>query len=367
MLFPDVQEKPEKRLVKWLSDANLIPQRSLNFAVMCNEHPGQTIAGWTGMFIERIRKEFENSESLDLIFNNNLEPRSLTFSRANVAEKTVNIQISTVMDLILQDLSIKTLRVTSAQVTLDISKCKIAKITTHPDVQAVINIKSTNIGTLEMYTGSIKHLEISHGSLLNFECPPPTAQNPFTGTVVFQKVFFPRTRHGFPLKGPQPYRNLRSHLRSLENAQMANLIHSAELAVEREDDTRINRLLSRLYQLLSDFGSSALRPLIWLLVLSVTSFLLVLVFNGANLTADTTNYVGWQILFLREDLAGEVSKALYIALQPIVNPLGVFAAKPLLVPRFAWLAVRLTFQGLFSVVLIALMIFAIRRRFKIAA
>jgi hypothetical protein len=267
--------------------------------------------------------------------------------------------------LTLSNLSIKTLRVQQNSVRIRANNCTIRELIVNAQgINADIRLHQCNVGTLHVVPGAIGHYEMQGGCLLNVACPPPGAGNPFTGTVSFTPdVFFPRERDTYILLGPQPYRNMRYHLRSLENAQMANLIHSAELAVEREDDSWTNRFVSYLYEWMSDFGSSALRPSLWLVVLYLSSVCVIYHTDGA---VPAPELVGWQ-LALVDPLCGDLTRALYLALQPVVNPIGIFGPKSLLIPRYSSLAVWLSLHGFFGLILLALLIFAIRRRFKIQA
>ena len=56
--------------------------------------------------------------------------------------------------------------------------------------------------------------------------------------------------------------------------------------------------------------------------------------------------------------------AVVLALQSIVNPFGIFGARAMVVAETGWLNIWLGFSGLVSAVLIALLILALRRRFK---
>ena len=265
--------------------------------------------------------------------------------------------------LTLSDLSIKTLSF-GPGVNLRINNCNIRFLQIYG--KSEIRLSRSNVGTLSMGSDAASHYEMEGGSLLNVECPPPGPNNPFTGTVSFTKdVFFPRKRNTYILSGPQPYRSMRHHLRSLENAQMANLIHSAELAVEREDDSWTNRFFSYLYEGMSDFGSSALRPILWLLLFYALSVCAIFYSDGAEVPP-LSDLVGWQRALI-DPAWGEYWRAFYLALQPVVNPIGIFGPKSLLVPRYPLLAVWLSVHGFFGLILLALVIFAIRRRFKIQA
>lgn len=163
--------------------------------------------------------------------------------------------------------------------------------------------------------------------------------------------------------GPQPYRNIRSHLTSIGNLTLANFFHSAELAIEREADTFFNRVLSHAYEKLSDYGSSAMLPVLWWFGIGLLSALSIYSVDGAinAFSVDSEYYIGW-----RESLLNSCpQRSLYLSFQSMLNPLGIFGVKVLFVPAYSWLAVMLLIQGLLSAVLIALTIFAIRRRFKI--
>jgi hypothetical protein len=128
----------------------------------------------------------------------------------------------------------------------------------------------------------------------------------------------------------------------------------------------MNRLLSHLYEWMSDFGSSALRPLVWQVVLFALSFSLILGSDGAVQASrdPASELIGWQQILI-DPRWGTFARAAYLALQPLVNPIGIFGPRSLLIPRFPWLAVWLSVAGILGIVLLALFIFAIRRRFKI--
>src|SRR5258706_2568431 len=268
--------------------------------------------------------------------------------------------------LTLSNLSIRTLYVNASAVNLHLNNCNIGELQVQNAREAGIRMDKSNIGTLRVHQTSLGHYEMQGGSLLNVVCPPPGLGNPFTGTVAFtEDVFFPRERDTYILPGPQPYRNLRYHLRALENAQMANLIHSAELAVEREDETWTNQFVSYLYEGMSDFGSSALRPFLWLLLFYALSVCAIFYSDGAEVPP-VFDLVGWQRALI-DPAWGEYWRALYLALQPVVNPIGIFGPKVLLIPRYPSLALWLSVHGFLGLILLALVIFAIRRRFKIQA
>lgn len=263
----------------------------------------------------------------------------------------------------LADLAIHMLVLQTASAGLiRINRCSIVRLQTHSGQDAGLEIVDSNIGTLAVQFTSVKHLEMMGGSILNIDCPPPGTPNPFTGTVSLKNVFLPRDRNKYLLRGAQPYRNMRHHLRNLENSQIANLFHAAELAVERADDTRANRLISLLYGCFSDYGSSALRPVIWLL--GTYAAVAALIFWRDAAAVVSTMLSGYQEAFVSSDTYGRLARSAYLALQGIVNPLQIFGTRGVVIPRDWWTVGLLSVQGIFSITWIALAIFAIRRRFK---
>jgi len=169
------------------------------------------------------------------------------------------------------------------------------------------------------------------------------------------------------LAGPQPYRNLRHHLRALENDRAANIVHAAEQAVERETDSWPAKILSHLYELGSDFGGSVGRPILLLLCLWIVTTSIIVTFDGAMCALPAESYTGWRAVFLQPDLEGKIARSMMLATQPITNPLGVFGFKSLMVAKSGWLNFALVLDGIVSAALLALFFLAARRRFKMAA
>lgn len=227
-----------------------------------------------------------------------------------------------------------------------------------------VTLVNCQIGTLALINASIKNFSMRGGSVLNIECQPPWEKSPFIGSVSMSDVFLPRTPKKYLIKTAQPYRNLRAHLRSLENSHGSSLLHSAELAMERETDTNTNKLLSHLYEQFSDFGSSTLRPIVWLFMFWLLTSVFLYLTNGAVLASTTDAYTAWRKMLMSNDSAGEISRAAILSLQQLASPLTILGAKPLVLPRNMWIAAWSVVHSVFSGVLIALFVLAVRRRFK---
>lgn len=368
--------KPSAELVAWMREPGVQKGATLTLqswrrerqgAISHNDWPRAAETQFFQAIEEAIRGAGEPAAVIDSQVDAGREYQ-ISGSGAPLDTFIQSLEIHVPIKLTLSGVSIKHLLLSVAGIALRATNCNIANLGINPtNANAEVRLYQSNVGTLQLRAGALSHFEMQGGSLLNVNSPPPLGGNPFTGTVSFTKdVFFPRRRNIYILPGPQPYRNMRSHLRSLENAQMANLIHSAELAVEREDDSPMNQLLSHLYEWMSDFGASALRPLVWQGVLFILSFSLILGSDGAVQASrdPASELAGWQQVLI-DPRWGACARAAYLAVQPLVNPIGIFGPRSLLIPQSPWLALWLSLAGILGIILLALFIFAIRRRFKI--
>jgi hypothetical protein len=115
--------------------------------------------------------------------------------------------------------------------------------------------------------------------------------------------------------------------------------------------------------MLSDYGSSALRPALGLLLLFVVSLAITWSVGGAEV-GDTSAMVGWQRRLLDSGWWGSLLRALLLTSQATFNPLSIFGVKGLVIAKFPWLALWLWLNSVFSGLLFALFFLAVRRRFK---
>lgn len=227
-----------------------------------------------------------------------------------------------------------------------------------------LDIRNTYIGKLVIHPGCLKRCNMHGGGISQLDIQPPGSDNPFTGSIWFANTWFP-TEKNMP-QGAQPYRNMRHHLRSLSNMQMADLFHALELRTERRQETWTNKAISYIYDLFSDFGASILRPILWLLLLGVSvSYILITQDGAVPIRALESSAVGWQTALLGNDIAAPINRGFYLSFYSIIHPLGLFGGQPVLVASTQWLSSLLIIEGIFSATLIALTIFALRRRFKL--
>src|SRR5713226_3470760 len=218
----------------------------------------------------------------------------------------------------LEHLVIELMQIFSSPCTLDLVNCQIGKVEiAGPGVQLRLTSTNTSVGLLILRPQCVHHLDVAGGCILNFDCPAPGSDNPFTGHATFTDVFLPKDTKNYLLESAQPYRNMRHHLRSLHNTNAAGLFHDRELIVERERSPWTDNLVSRVYEYISEFGNSILRPFLWWLLLIVVMIWLALHHEGGLVAADpTTAHVGWptQYDLFADNGFGPLKRAAYASL-----------------------------------------------------
>ncbi len=340
------------------------------FVDWCRQEPSRPATSFKASDIHNAITQLQShSQPIEITIDRTLGAESFAIDGGGIDYKNcltaLTIPDTTIKNLIIENVAIGslTLQVRTLQVTIRNSAISRLQL-----LYGGVVLENCNIGTLTLAghpQGLIgtNELTVSGGCILDIVCPPPWTPSPFQGSASFSNIFLPRNPVDYLIKGPQPYRNVRSHLRKLENSQGANLFHSAELAMERRTDTRANKVLGFLYEIFSDYGSSTLRPVGWLVGLWFLSFLVIYITNGAA-QVNGVDYSGWREVLLASDCWGRFWRAVVLSLQQISSPLTILGAKTLLVAKYTWLATWSVIHSLLSVVLIALFVLAVRRRFK---
>ena len=196
------------------------------------------------------------------------------------------------------------------------------------------------------------------GGLLGVVCPE--GENPFKSSVLFKNVYMPRSSDcGIDT---QSLRNIRKHLTSMNNALSAGVFHSTELALDREHEPLPSRFFSWVYEIISDYGNSTVRPLCWLLFFLSLNFATILS-DGVQLEK-TEGLVGWWGELNGNNLEAQLLRAATYPFTSLLNPLSIFT-KPLLIAKTASIAAILTLISFLSTASLFFLVLAIRRRFKI--
>lgn len=351
-----------KEFINWYRSPNEA-KKTIHKAQSYN--PSQTTAFED--FIAGMQNSIDDGDIVDIIIHQQLPQGDFSISSSEKYQTNINTfslhcnENSNTTKLLITDLRINSLNINYGNVEkLTIKNCDIKKLMLANGCE--VTLINCRIGQINF--NNVTFLHVEKGFILDFICPVPGGNNPFSGSISLNNTFIPRDTKNYLLTGPQPYRNIRHHLKSIENGQLANYFHSAELAVERENDAFFNKIISHAYESFSDFGASALRPIIWWFIIGFASASLIYYFDGAvnSFSLDSENYTGWRSILI----CNNEYRSVYLSFQSMLNPLGVLGIKSLVIPAFGWLVTYLLIQGLLSAVLIALMIFAIRRRFKIS-
>lgn len=357
-------EKPEPEQLAHVSTFGELNEKSRRLG-----SPGENLKE---VFYENIQNQLNTSgiSAINIDFGQSNAKSEVSTDKASIERPIDKFIITYHGTFLLRNLYINNLKITpsNGRIKVSIENCFIKNLTYagHRNQPVNLALVDSHVANLNVSNPGLELLMITGGSVLNIICPTPSEDNPFTGDVNFNDVFFPRSANWYPITGAQGRRNLRYHLKANSNEQSANIIHASELAIERKDDPLFTKFISYMYEVFSDFGRSALRPLVWFISLSVISTFLI-AFNYGTVPANSLeSYSGWQREALLDvGFKGELIRAATLTGQQILNPLGILGTKGLTVASNGWILAWNMFYSLMSVILIALFIFAIRRRFKL--
>ncbi len=368
-------KKFREAFIKWCAEESKPPEEALVFEQWRNATESRKQLGSVEIgnkFVEYIKRQISEHKLISVNVSSQWETSQKLVGRGgdNIETELTNLSFTMASHkIVLEDLNIQFLGIhgnTGLPILLE--NCRISRLVIgvdHRPQETRLILRNSWVGNLLLFPKSNQHFEMTGGGIFNIDCPPPDGENPFTGSVIFGRdVFLPRSTKRYPIEGPQPYRNLQAHLLKLENGPAVSFIRAAEQAIERETDTRFNKFLSYLYQWFSNYGSSTLRPVIWLAFLLAFNIWLIYQTDGATRAFPDEFYVGWRENLLDTGNSGSISRAALLALQSILNPFGIFGARAMVVAETGLLNIWLGISGLFSAVLIALLILALRRRFK---
>ncbi|WP_141104891.1 hypothetical protein [Thioclava sp. IC9] len=163
----------------------------------------------------------------------------------------------------------------------------------------------------------------------------------------------------------ESYAQLNNWAEKKGNSKLAHFARGHELSIEKEDAERAEKFFFVLWSSLSDYGLSFWRPLI-ILFLTLLLLSTLLFATGTTLfRSDINSYAGWQGSMVGNSLAAQSIRALVGSIEGIFSPFSLFSARRLVVPCQPWVAFIQFFVSYFSIGLVFLFGFAVRRRFKV--
>jgi hypothetical protein len=246
-------------------------------------------------------------------------------------------------------------------INLSFKNCTIQRINCGArDGPSALSMSDCWIGSLVMEPKSLRFFEMRGGSVTDLQSPLTSEHGPFVGSVNIVGAYF-----SAKIENAQAFRNLRRHLTSLHNQEAASVFHSAEMRALFNEQGVLDRFFNLLYRFISDYGNSTVRPLSWFLLFAALNFFVFFITDGAIASAGS-EAVGWQSLLLDESTFGVALRAGTITLTQILNPLGIFGHRSLLIANSLGLVVANASLCLFATVSLAFFILALRRRFRLA-
>lgn len=252
-------------------------------------------------------------------------------------------------------------------VTLCIHRCEIAALVISNHSNSAIELTDTWVGRATFSQGSCRSFSIERGGIWGLSTPPPSDENPFLGDVLIDSdVFLPRVAGRYFIDDPQEYRNLRHHLTSLNNVPAAQIVHAAELAMERQRSSKFTRFLSTGYEWITDYGTSPERALKAFCLGWFANFCVLVISRGGFLrwltqlsVSPAENWLPSAYLFER------AARQVGAALQLTVNPTAALGPSGISADLMSYGSILLTPIAVYSATVIALFIFAVRGKFRL--
>ncbi|MEL3889165.1 hypothetical protein V6B08_02765 [Ferrovibrio sp. MS7] len=336
---------------KWRADANFDNGRVVNINKFRAEHPRWEASHIRPAFAEWRDKVFSESTPVQITVTDAADINSLNI-RPDINE--LNIQGGT-SHFSAAGKKFGTILIASAG-SLSLSDCFVHVLIVNR--KHSLSLHNCYVGELRIHD-KFGFFNMTGGGLLGLFCRE--GENPFESSVLFKNVYMPRNSDcGIET---QSLRNIRKHLTSMNNALSAGIFHSTELALDREHEPAPSRFFSWVYEIISDYGNSTVRPLCWLLVFLSLTFMTIFIFDGVQLEK-SEGLVGWWSALSGNDLEAQLLRAATYPFTSLLNPLSIFA-KPVLIAKTACMAMMLTLLSFLSTTSLFFLVLAIRRRFKI--
>ena len=174
-------------------------------------------------------------------------------------------------------------------------------------------------------------------------------------------------RAGLEEPYPQDYRNARINLQARGNQQAAGVFHAIEQSLERRSyPVGISRFLSWGYEVMADFGNSIARPIAWFFGLTVTGMGVEYATNDAVPEQVVAATNGWRGALASPGPAWRLMRSAVLELRYVRDPLAFLSPRGLVASGSVWISSFLVWQSLLSLTALALLIIAVRRRFKLS-
>jgi hypothetical protein len=195
------------------------------------------------------------------------------------------------------------------------------------------------------------------------------AAKSIVGNTRFANLVTPRGRPWYDkrIDAADQWAHVKRDLASLGNQWAADIFHATEMSIRtKQEASWIVRAMGKFYEETCDFGNSTSKPFFWVGIWFIVSFAIYWLSDSSSVAPGINACRGWVESLCDEAKSARVWRALYLAAQPVLNPLAGFMGVPVVIPGpLAY--VYSILHRIMSLVLIFLMIVAIRRRFRLTS
>lgn len=231
-----------------------------------------------------------------------------------------------------------------------------------------IDINDSYVDNLILNENCCNNFNFSGGGIKEISCPNIDKINPFYGSFNIEKdVFLVNSNlEQYNINEyMQSCRNLRLHIKKLFNINSENILYIHEMRMDRINKSNFIKIISSVYDFTSLYGTSPERSTLCLIFLTIYSSIIIFIHNSA-ITIGESIAIGWKSELYRIDLVERFYRSIFLSLQSIFNPLYIFSKQTIVEPSNIFFVFFTAFQSICSIILIAMIIFSIRKQFKIA-
>lgn len=287
-----------------------------------------------------------NEFSFDNTFSQRI--RNATVKKITISGPTV--ELTNVQSMFVQ------VRARGGEIT--IKDCEIANLQIQfpeNDIECVIRLENSEIIALRLGSlPKVREVEIRSCRFARFEF---SKEELSSIGFVLNNDFRNRDRASFSF--------LHNWAVANGNAAIAHLARGEELAIELKTAVGLEKALLWFWGLFADFGKRPFLPMLWIF-LSGLSLFATMAACGTSINLSPDQLSGWKkSLAVVEGVNDDLYRAAVGTIEATLSPLMVFSRFSLIVPDTFGAAVLKAVHGYFSISMIVLIGFSLRRRFKI--
>ena len=242
--------------------------------------------------------------------------------------------------------------------------CNISNVLINGSQYPSITFILCNIDNLVLTSTCCNELKIYSSHINNIDCPNPENNPPILKTLHIDELTDICSNATFAKSKQQDIRHLAENSKKVSGVITHKILHIAELKADRKYTLLPNKIISYCYEALSNFGLSPQRSFYWIISISLFTAGLLFFSDGTIMVAGCDTHT-WKDSLCDDSSSSSLLRSITISAQHSINPLNIFSKSHFIGVKSIGVNVWLTFQSIFSLLNLALMILAIRLRFKI--